>query len=183
LQALLDAAVEFHITNDYEIAVFLTAVLQESNFLSEQTENLDYSAQRLIALWPAQINTMETARTVEHKPEQIGNLVYGGKKGNKDPGDGYKYRGRGFLGITGREFYRLLDQKLGLGSQLENNPDVLLQDRSLNARAAAAFYIQSGAQGPASIGDLSGAWRRLFGGSAGLNTANTIYDRIVHRAG
>jgi predicted chitinase len=77
----------------------------------------------------ADIKSME-----ELAAKLIANAAYGGKLGNVEAGDGYKYRGRGFIQITGRKQYGDVSEGLGLGTQLLDQPDKLIQDRTLNAR-------------------------------------------------
>lgn len=69
--------------------------------------------------------------------EAIANAIYGGINGNINEGDGYKYRGRGFIQLTGRDNYRDIGKRIGI--DLENNPDLLLTDENIAQRAALAF--------------------------------------------
>jgi len=83
---------------------------------------------------------MATAQTYERKPEMIANRVYANRmgNGNEQSGDGWKYRGRGFLQITGRENYLLLSKDTRI--DFLNNPDLLLEEA--NAMISALWFWQ-----------------------------------------
>jgi putative chitinase len=90
------------------IAHFMAQVLHESAGLSMQVESLNYSSQRLAQVWPLRFKPrgpLDPA-AFAHNQEKLGNEVYGGRLGNDQPGDGFKYRGRGLLQLTGKDSYR-----------------------------------------------------------------------------
>ena len=76
----------------------------ESQGFTRFEEDLDYSATRLLQIFPLHFNET-SARTAAHKPEAIANKAYGSRMGNSLPGDGYLYRGRGLIQLTGRADY------------------------------------------------------------------------------
>ena len=82
-------------------AHFVSQVLHESGGLRWLEENLNYSAARLVAVWPRRFPTEDRARPYARNPERLANNVYGGRMGNTEPGDGWRYRGRGLIQITG----------------------------------------------------------------------------------
>jgi predicted chitinase len=184
LQALLEAAAEFGINDQNDVAIFMAAVLQQTKYLTVETESLDFDARELMDIWPTRFPNLDSASRFEHKPQELGNFVYGTRMGNKEPGDGYKYRGRGYIQITGRDNYRLVGQQLGLGSLLEDDPDRLLKDRKLNARAAAQFYARATARiRSAGRLNLRAAWMALLGGQTGVAEGTEIYDRLMRGSG
>lgn len=68
-------------------------------------ENLNYSAKRLTQVWPTRFPTIAAATPFANNPEALANKVYGGRMGNTAPGDGFRYLGRGFCQITGKDNY------------------------------------------------------------------------------
>ena len=87
----------------------------ESDGFSRTVENMRYSAERLMEVWPARFTTIEWARQYAHQPMKLANHVYGGRMGNDKLGDGWRFRARGYLGLTGRENYRRIGCALNLG--------------------------------------------------------------------
>jgi predicted chitinase len=179
LQALLDAAAEFGMSDQNDVAIFLALVFDQSSFLTLDVETLNYSPERLMLLWPARIGDLQKAQLYAHQPEALANYVYGGRMGNTEPGDGYKFRGRGYLQITGRQAYHDIGQALGIDSQLEQDPDKLIRDPKLNARAAASYYTRATAllRGQVTM-DPRQALRALTGGLFELSNVTAIYNRI-----
>ncbi|MBV9247503.1 MAG: protease, partial [Methylobacteriaceae bacterium] len=81
---------------------FLAQVAEETGGLRVLEEDLDYSAMRLMQVWPARFPTLATAEPYAHNPRRLADRVYGGRMGNTGPDDGWKYRGRGLLQTTGK---------------------------------------------------------------------------------
>jgi len=119
-----------------EAAGFVSTILVESDQCRRLEENLNYSAEALLRTWPRRFNTM-TAAAYAHKPRMIAECAYAGRMGNKRPGDGWEYRGRGYMQHTGRNNYVALARALGL--PLEERPDLLLQP-AIAMRAALAYW-------------------------------------------
>lgn len=161
------AMAERDITTPPRIACFLAQVGHESGNLSHVEENLNYGAQRLMAVWPKRFPTFEAAHYYEHSPERLGNLVYAGRMGNGpfESGDGFRYRGRGPVQLTGRENYERAGIALNL--PLVEQPDLLLQPVN-GARAAAWFWEDRGLNVLADALDVEGITRHINGGTLGL---------------
>ena len=106
-------------------AAFLSECAYESGSFCIVVENLNYSAQRLTAIFEEYFPTIEEAEAYARQPEKIGNFVYGNRMGNGPPssGDGFKFRGRGFIQLTGKENYTRCGK--ALGKDLISNPDYL----------------------------------------------------------
>lgn len=138
-------------------------------------ENLNYSSQGLLKTFPKYFKTLKDAELAAHKPEIIANKVYGGRMGNVNQGDGYKFRGRGTLQTTGRTNYTLLSKSLGV--DLTANPE-LVKDKY--AFDAAIFYVSSNhlwnlASLPITIDSVTRFRKAVNGGSIGLtNVINLI---------
>src|SRR3546814_6034257 len=82
---------------------FRAQIGHESGGLKVREENMNYSAARLMAAWPGRFPDMASTDGFAHNPEALANHVYGGRMGNDSRGDGWKYRGRGFIQITGKD--------------------------------------------------------------------------------
>jgi predicted chitinase len=123
----------------------MAQVAKESGFRPRSEELEKYSAKTLYNLYgPEQKNnkvrfkSMQEAQDLVAKgPEAVGDVIYGGRMGNDKPGDGYKYRGRGFLQITGKDNYARLGKAIGV--DLVSNPD-LANDPAIAARLVPVFF-------------------------------------------
>lgn len=132
-QALRDK----NIVNETLINGIVATIGKESKFIP-QSENLNYSAKRIMEVWPY-ITPAEAAK-LANNPKALAARVYGGKYGNITPADSFAYRGRGFNQITFKNQYYNLTNKLGI--DLINNPD-LLNKPEIAAKAAAQFYADA----------------------------------------
>ena len=135
---ILNAAMAAHgIDMPEQRAALLGQISDETGQLHKLVEDLNYSAHRITQVWPSRFPTVESAQPYAHKPEALGNKVYGHRMGNglEPSGDGFKYRGRGFLQITGRVKYR--------AAGMESNPDALA-DPIIAAETAASFWVHEG---------------------------------------
>lgn len=112
---------------DMELDDFLGQILHESDRLQALTENMNYSAERLCKVWPGRFPTLSDARPYAHNPEALANKVYGGRMGNKAPGDGWKYRARTPIGLTGYDNYAFVGELMG--QDLTVMPELLEQPR------------------------------------------------------
>lgn len=165
------------ITNKNERAMLLAQVDHESNGFRASEESFNYrSADRVAAVSrsAAKKGLPAIEAAMKQGPEAVAELMYGGRMGNKEPGDGYKYRGRGSIQITGRDNYRALGQKLGL--DLENNPDLLL-DPAIAAKASVQWWKDSGAGAKARSGDVRGTTQIVNGGQNGIAHRDQLYAK------
>jgi putative chitinase len=133
------AILKYDITDPDAIAVFLAQIAVESAEMNRLEENLNYSAERLRAVWPRRFPTAEIAQRYARNPEALANFVYSNRMGNGPPesGDGWKYRGRGLKMVTGRNNY--LAAATALGLPLISDPDLLLT-KPAAAKSAAHFW-------------------------------------------
>lgn len=145
---------------------FLAQLGHESNGLTHKEENLNYSAQRLTEIWPGRFPTLEVAKKYAMNPEKLANFVYGSRMGNTEPGDGYRYRGRGYIQLTGRETYREVGEIAGL--DLEANPELAAKPENA-IQIACAFWTWKKINKQCDIGDFTGVTQRINGGTNGLN--------------
>lgn len=130
------ACIEMYDKNYFTIQqlayILATAYHETGTTFKPIVENLNYSAQRLRQVWPKWFKSLPDAKKYEKNPEKLANYIYGatttiGKNlGNTAfYGDGWKYRGRGFVQLTGRVNYARLSQRLG--KNFVSNPDLVLQ--------------------------------------------------------
>jgi len=114
-----------NITNKSRLAHFLSQVAHESGNFKLVYENLRYSAAGLLKIFPKYFPTQELANKYAMQPQMIGNRVYANRmgNGNESSGEGYLFRGRGYLQLTGKANYELLSQYVG--ENLVNNPDLV----------------------------------------------------------
>jgi putative chitinase len=170
-QAVLD---RWEITaTPQRVANFLAQVLHESQALTVEYENLDYSAGRLGSVWPARFKPHGPLNPAAyaHNPRKLANLVYGNRMGNAGPEDGHLFRGRGLLQLTGRASYA--DATRALRTVLPDSPDFVAHpDAVLDPRwclqVAASTWQHKGCNELADAGDLSGLTRRINGAGNGL---------------
>lgn len=125
----------FQINTTLRLAAFLAQVGHESARLSRVVENLNYSSDGLVKTWPSLFDA-KLAAEYACQPERIANAVYNARMGNTAPGDGWKYRGRGLIQITGKSNYIACGAALQL--DLLTHPEVL--ERPQHAAMSAAWF-------------------------------------------
>jgi len=142
-RVLNDAMDRFDVRTLHRVAAFLAQIAHESDEFRRVVENLNYTAKRLMQVWPKRFTSLAKARRYERQPKKLANYVYANRLGNGDEatGDGWRFRGRGLLQITGRGNYRATAQALAL--PLEDNPELLKQP-GVAALAAAHFWKSRG---------------------------------------
>ncbi len=161
---------EFDITGPRRQAAFLAQAGHESRDFTALVESLNYSPAGLTATFPSRVTAAQAARvgrTADRPADQmaIGDLVYGGRMGNTHSGDGFRYRARGAIGITGKDNYGACGAALGL--DLVNAPE-LLQVLPGAARSAGWFWATHGCNELADIGDFEAITRKVNGGLNGF---------------
>ena len=129
----------------------------------------------LLKTWPKRFSEELASECARH-PERIANIVYGGRMGNVDEGDGFKYRGRGLLQITGRAGYRDAGEAMNL--PLEENPDLLLEPE-FAALSAAWWWDDHNLNEIADTGDMQKITRIINGGLNGLPHRLAIYQTAM----
>ena len=159
---------KFELDAKPERAEYLLAQIgHESGGLTIFEEGLNYSAKRLTQVWPRRFPTLEAAQPFANNPQKLANQVYSGRMGNRDPasGDGYAYRGRGFIQITGRDGYRNVGKHCGL--ELEKDPDLA---SSVNNQLAIAcgFWAWKSLNSLCDARDFKAVTKKINGGLVGL---------------
>ena len=173
--------------NPRRIAAWLATIAHESARFTRLVENLNYSAEGLAATWPARYADMAgepnaTARRIARRPDQIANLAYAGRLGNgsAESGDGWRYRGRGLIQITGRANYAASNLILGLelGIDLLERPD-LLEQPHYGALFSAEWWHRHGCNELADTGDMAAVTRKVNGGLTGLDDRLKLYSAAL----
>lgn len=155
------------------VAHFMAQILHESGGLTIQFENLNYSPERLPKVWPSRFQPKGPLDPAEygHDSEKLANEVYGGRMGNVAPGDGFTYRGRGLLQLTGKESYQAATMILRKTSP--DAPDFVADpDQVISAQwcleIAAAEWAAKGCNAMADQDDIKAITRAINGGQIGL---------------
>lgn len=154
---------------------FLAQVLHETGGLRLLVENLNYSAARLMAVWPTRFPTLESAEPFAHNSRALANKVYGGRMGNDGPNDGWRFIGRGLLQLTGREHYARVGQALGL--DLERLPTLVL-DPEFGLRIAGEIWIDANCNAAADQDDLEKVTRGINGGTVGISERRVWLTKV-----
>lgn len=173
----LDAAMQrFEITSPARSAAFLAQLAHESGDLQRWTENLGYRWQRLRQVFPKYFRTDAEAQPFDRQPERIANRVYGGRmgNGNEASGDGWRYRGRGPIQLTGKDNYRTCGQAIGI--DLVTQPE-RLETPEVGCLAAAWFWASRGLNALADAGDFVTITKRINGGLIGLEHRTALWKR------
>lgn len=169
LAQIPSAAAEFGITTNLRLAHFLAQCALESTGFTATVENLNYSAQRLLQVFPKYFKNVDV-NAYARNPQKIGNRVYANRMGNGDEasGDGFKYRGRGYIQLTGKDNYTSFTGFVG--EDCVANPDLVATKYPL---ASAAFFFNSNKiwaicdQG-SSDATVTSVTKRVNGGTHGL---------------
>lgn len=171
-----DTAARFGITTPLRLAHFLSQCGHESGNWRAVRENLNYSAKGLMGIFKKYFPNATLANAYQRQPEKIANRVYASRMGNgpEASGDGYKYRGRGYIQLTGKVNYTAFDKTVP--EDITSNPDLVATKYPL---ASAAYFFNSNKlwnicdQG-ATPAVVTAVTKRVNGGTIGLA------DRVKH---
>lgn len=173
----------FGIDTPTEIASFLAQMAHESDEFRDMEENLDYSAKRLMEVWPRLFPSLNFAERYARNPRLIANYVYDdhnrparAKLGNIYPGDGYKFRGMGPPQLTGRNNYARYGVLAGV--DLLNNPE-LLKTPDIGIRIACAYWKDKGLDALDDDNDVRAETNRINGGEIGLVRRQALFNRYL----
>ncbi len=171
-----DTAAKFQINTPVRLAHFLAQCGHESGGFRVTQENLNYSAKGLNGIFKKYFPTEAAATAYARQPQKIANKVYANRMSNGDEasGDGFKFRGRGYIQLTGRANYTAFGKSIG--EDIASNPDVVSGKYAL--LSAAWFWSNNGlnklADGGATDSVVTSITKRVNGGTIGLA------DRIKH---
>ena len=162
---LAAAAERWGITTINRLAAWLPQLAHESGGFTRLEENLNYSAERIAAVWPSRFPTIQHAAPYARDPVKLARRVYGGRLGNDSLSDGYVYRGRGLIQLTGRENYRAAPKAGSVA--LEDVPE-LAKEPAVAAMIAGWYWQSRGCNELADAGDFRAITRKINGGLTGL---------------
>jgi putative chitinase len=168
---------KYEINTPERVAGFLAQVGHESGGLRFTVENLNYRADALTRVWPSRFPP-GIAESYAMQPEKIANRAYADRMGNGDEasGDGWKYRGRGLIQLTGADNYA--DFSLSADNEALVKPD-LVAEPELAALSAGWFWSRNGLNALADVKDIVGMTRRINGGTNGLDDRQMRYSRLI----
>jgi len=189
LKTILPAAVftqidgvinKFNVTTALRLAHFISQCAHESGHFKLTKENLNYSAEGLVKVFPKYFNA-KIVMSYARNPEKIANKVYAKRMGNGDEksGDGYKYRGRGYIQLTGKTNYTKFTEYIGEDCVAE--PELIATKYPL---ASAAFFFNS--NGIWSVCDkgkddatVKAVTKRVNGGTIGLEDRLRLFRQYI----
>lgn len=174
---LNEGLIKYGINTPLRVAHFLAQIAHESGSFKYSSENLNYSAQALRSVFGKYFPTSEMAEEYGRQKEKIANRVYGSRMGNGDEnsGDGWRYRGRGLIQLTGKENYQNCGRSIGI--DIVNNPDALASDPTSAVLAAGWFWDSKKLNRYADNDDVLTVTKRINGGTHGLDDRKAYLAR------
>lgn len=169
---------KYDINTKERIACFLAQCSHESNQFTTLKENLNYSSQGLHDTWRKRFPTLESAKPYHRKPEKIANRVYCDRMGNgsESSGEGYKYRGRGVIQLTGKENYTKFAKSIG--KTLEET--VAYCETLEGALESGCFFWKTNNLNKlVDAGNFTGLTKAINGGTNGLEERKENYNIAI----
>lgn len=172
-----DACNRYGVTSFDQLDEPLANLFQESLEFKHKKENMNYSAKRLVVVWPNRFPTIASAAPYANNPQALANKTYGRRMGNVNPNDGYDFLGGGFIGLTGREVYTKYAKYIGKDvletAELVRNSDYYALDS-----AFWFIYVLKGLKDEAERDEFIGIVKSINGGVIGLKDRQFYYNRI-----
>ncbi|MCP4338399.1 MAG: glycoside hydrolase family 19 protein [Desulfobulbaceae bacterium] len=158
------------------LAHFFSQVLHESGCMRFDMENLNYSSKALCAVFGRYFKTKEQADACARRPEKIANKVYANRMGNgsESSGDGWKYRGRGLIQLTGKNNYRAFAEWIGDDRILEE-PDLVASEYAVHS--AVFYWDKNKLNEIADQDDVKKMTKRVNGGYNGLSHRRELLNK------
>lgn len=173
-----DLLPRYGIDSPLRVCAFLAQCAHESSQFNTLSENLNYSAPALLAVFGKYFNE-SSAYDYERNPERIANRVYANRMGNGDEesGDGWKYRGRGVIQLTGKNNYQRLSSAISI--DLVENPYIVSEDERIALRSAIWFWDRNSLNTLADAMDFAQLTKRINGGYNGLEDRERYYHKAL----
>ena len=168
---------KYKIDTPLRIAHFIAQIAHESGCLRYVSENLNYSKEALIQVFGKYFPNDNLASRYARNPEKIANRVYANRmsNGNEASGDGWRYRGRGFIQLTGKANYQ--SYKKDSGIDVVSNPDEVAQNPTVVVDAAGWYWDKNDLNRYADKDDIRNITRRINGGLNGLDDRQQYLDQ------
>jgi putative chitinase len=168
----------FEISTVGRVAAFIAQTAHESGGYRALTENLNYAGDRLAVIWPKHFSDVDVSQ-YHRNPEAIANRAYRNRMGNGDEtsGDGWRYRGRGLIQLTGKDNYTRFAQYAEISP--EEAAEYLETPRGA-VHSACWFWYANDLNTYADAGDFVGMTKRINGGTIGLDDRIKHYNEAVH---
>jgi putative chitinase len=178
LDALNATFERFDITNPLRKAAFIAQCGHECGNFKILEENLNYKAEALMRLWPKRFPSLEFAKQYERNPKKIANMVYANRMGNRDEasGDGYRFRGRGCIQLTGHANY--FHAGKALGEDFVMKPE-LVATPMYAALSAGFFWNTQKLNVFADNRDIKMMTKKINGGFIGLADREKHYNEAL----
>lgn len=167
------------LSNQKRRAAFISQCAHESGHFKILTENLNYSAEGLMKTFPSRFLNVQIAEGFARNPEKIANQVYSNRMGNGAPetGDGWKYRGRGIIQLTGKNNYAGFTKDMGI--DVISNPDYLTTVAGAVESAYWFWTKNPKINAAADKEDVAAVTKIINGGSHGLQNRIDLYNRVL----
>ena len=166
---------------------FLANVIHESNHFEDKVEKLNYSAKRLIQVWPTRFQSWEKAVKFSANDKLLAEEVYGNRRdlGNIQPGDGWRFRGSGFIQMTGRlnfvAFSSFIRQKFKIIKPLDQIADDIRTNDDMALHSACyIFAISKNLISAAIANNMIHIVKRINGGLTGLDSRLELYTLCMN---
>lgn len=174
---LSNVCTKYNINTENRIAGFLANLSHESGGFTIMTENLNYSADRLLVVFKRHFANIQIARQYERQPQKIANHVYANRMGNgsESSGDGWKFRGRGYIQLTGKDNYQNFadDLKLQIDKAIS-----YLETVEGAVESAGWFWDKNNLNRFCDRNDVLGLTKAINGGTNGHDHRKKLYDSI-----
>lgn len=182
---------ETNFANAKRQAAFIAQCGHESGNFTTVVENLNYSADGMSKIWPKRFAEKDSSGNIvkpikpnalalqlHRKPELIANNVYADRMGNGPvaSGEGWKFRGRGFIQLTGKDNYTKCGKSIGV--DLLANPDFLTTAEGA-IKSALWFWNSNGLNAFADKEDIEGMTKKINGGTIGLQERKDHYEKAL----
>ncbi len=162
-------------------AMFIAQCGHESGGWSRFEENLRYTAPRLVQIFKKYFPTLEAAKHYEGKPQMIASKVYGNRMGNgpEASGDGWKFRGRGPIQLTGKNNYTAFSTDTTGSLQYVDNPDLVAKDVGVCLKSALWYWQVNNLNEPSDARDVKTVTKRINGGFIGLEERAALFSKVL----
>jgi putative chitinase len=181
-EALQQLLTDYNINTPLRVAHFVAQTAHESGNYVFVQENLNYKAASLMSVFKKYFPSLELAQQYANKPQMIANRVYANRMGNSDEasGDGWRYRGRGLIQLTGKDNYTFFAGSLGIN--VEEAAEYMATFEGA-AQSACFFWEQNNLNRFADANDVKGLTRAINGGYIGLEDRMKHTEHALHILG